>query len=127
MLSQAEILKPGVALPTYDSGTPAKRTVEAMCNFKRKTLDEAKATDRGGSAIRAVVGDDAAKSFTDRSYTCDAVNYIFNSAATLIANENRGRASQPSIGANGGRNMFSTKAPSPAEINAKMRAAYAVH
>lgn len=128
MLSQAELLMPGIALPTFDSSSPAKATFESMCSFKRKTLQASKGTDAGSKAIRAMVGDDLEKvNFFDSALTCDHVTSIFNGAASLIASERRGLAGQPKFAADGSANSFSKKVMTPVDLNAKNREFWAAH
>lgn len=117
MLSQAEILMPGIQLMTFDSAQPARTTFDAMCSFRRKTLEASKSTERGKSAISAVMEGKLPKSFHDASMTCDAVGAVFNAAAGVIASQNQGRATQPHFGPDGTRNGFSTKVVTPAELN----------
>ena len=126
MLSQAEILMPGIAMMTFDAARPAKDTFSDMCSFRRKTLEASKGTDAGKKAIEAVVGDGVMpKSFFDASMTCDSVAFVFNGAATLMAQANNGKGHSPSFGTNGQRNGFGARPPTPAELNAKMQEFYA--
>lgn len=127
MLSQAEILVPGIAFPTFDSAMPAKGTFDSMCAFKRKTLDAAKSTDRGKSVLEQVVGGRLPKSFNDRSVTCDHVGMVFNAASALVAQDNRGRAHSTRIGPGGQPNTFGKAPPSPAEINKRNSEYFQTH
>jgi hypothetical protein len=38
MLARAEILAPGIKLPTFDAKAKRKLTVDRMCAFKRRAL-----------------------------------------------------------------------------------------
>jgi hypothetical protein len=125
MVSQAETLMPGIAMMTFDSARPAKSTFSDMCAFRRKTLEASVKTDAGKRAISAVVGDSLPASFYDASMTCDTISAVFNAAAVLMAQENNGRAHTTSLGADGRRNGFGAKPPTPAELNEKARAFYA--
>jgi hypothetical protein len=125
MLSQAEILMPGIQLITFDAASPARTTFDAMCNFRRRTLEASKGTDKGKAAIEQVMDGKLPKSFHDASMTCDTIGTVFTGASSLIAQQNAGRATQPHFGANGERNGFSTKTPTPADINKRMRDFYA--
>lgn len=123
MLSQAETLMPGIALMTFDAAAPARDTFEAMCNFRRKTLEAAKGTDTGKKAIETVMGggDQLPKSFHDSTMTCDAVAAVFNGAAAVVGSQHN-RARQPAFGQDGQRNGFTAgKVPTPAELNKLFR------
>ncbi len=119
-LSQAEILMPGIQLMTFDSAASARTTTDALCNFRRKTLEASYKTEKGRAAIDAVLGssDAAPKSFFDTAFSCDAANTVFNASAGLIAAQNSGVARSASYGPDGSRNGFSKKVLTPSELNA---------
>ena len=117
MLSQAEILMPGIQLATFDAAAKPTTTSGAMCSFKRKTLTASYGTDKGKAAIDAVLGASKPKSFHDASFSCDSVNLTFNAAATLVGQQNSGMAHQPRFGNSGQLNGFSKGAPSIGDIN----------
>jgi hypothetical protein len=122
-LSKAETLCPGIRLPTFDAALPATETFDALCSFRRKTLDAAYKTDNGHRAIEAVIEGRKAQ-FFDKTWTCDAVAITFNSAAALISKENAHRAVNPRVGGTGGSNGFGAKPPTIAEMNARARKFY---
>jgi hypothetical protein len=125
VLSQAEILMPGIKLMTFDAAAKPGVTLDAMCDFRRKTLEASRHTPAGNSALESVMEGRLPRSFHDKSMTCDSVSLVFNAAASLLASQNRGRATQPHFAPDGKRNGFSTGAPSPAAINEANRKAFA--
>jgi uncharacterized protein len=84
MLSRAEILAPGVSLPTFDAAAHPVSTMDRMCGFRRRVLREAYLTGDGKGAIDAFLGGkDAA--FHDRTaMPCDQVAMVFNGASELV-------------------------------------------
>lgn len=126
MLSQAEMIMPGIGLMTYDSAKPAKHTFNDMCSFKRKTLEAAKGNADRVDIIKKVMGDALPKTFTDNAtMTCDKIGMVFTAAAALAAEANRGRAVQPLYGNDGRVNGFSAAPKSAADINADNAKYYA--
>ena len=118
MLSRAEILAPGVALPTFDSTTAARTTFDAMCGFRRRVLREAYGREDAKPAIDAFL-DGREPAFHDaRSMTCDAVAAVFNGSSTLLRTQ-RGIVPGNAGGASRPKNGFSSKTPTPAELNAR--------
>jgi uncharacterized protein len=125
MMSQAEILAPGIQLPTFDAAAPARTTFDGMCEFRRRTLDAAKTTQQGDAAINTVMEGRAPKTFMDRSMTCDAVAMVYNAAAGVLGSQRAGVAPRaPTFGPNGARNGFTSNSPSPAELNKRNRERY---
>jgi hypothetical protein len=118
-LARAEMLMPGVRLPTFDAAFDEKQTSDTLCTFKRKTLAASFETARGEGAIRDFITTDA-PNFT--SMTCDAVNVLFRAASQRMRNDNnilsvhRGPAIMPPAAGNG------TPPRTPAEVNAFNRA-----
>lgn len=108
MLARAEILAPGMAMPTTDSA--AAKTVDAACACQRKAITTAMASDAGKAAVEPfLTGRDLTK------LTADQVAAVFTGAAELMrakrnnANTSDAAAKVHSFG----------KAASVADINAK--------
>ena len=109
VLSRAEILMPGIKLPTLDSVNNGK----SVLNAKRMALKQAYATADGAKAISPFIGANA-NFDTLPAHTVDAA---FIGASELIKQQNN---------AAGVRSGVSTKdwgrsAPTPADINARNR------
>jgi hypothetical protein len=86
--SRAEILCPGIKIPTIDS-KDAKKFRDSLCAFKRKALKGALDTKAGKEAVETLLGGQKAD-FT--RMTCDAVGTLFIGASELVkkSNTNRG-------------------------------------
>lgn len=52
----AEILVPGIRVPTFDATAPAKDTFTAICGLRRKSLDLSYATSEGKEIIESLTG-----------------------------------------------------------------------
>lgn len=89
MLSRAEMLVPGISVPTFDSRQPATRTIDAMCQFRRRALLKAWATDDGREILETVLGTtrDDIRPLVQKM-TCDAVLTAFNGSAEMARRAN---------------------------------------
>ncbi|CAB3952724.1 DUF2213 domain-containing protein [Achromobacter piechaudii] len=81
--SGAEILAPGIKLPTFDS--KAVKTADAVCACQRKALETAYATDAGRAAIDPFLAGRAPEFGT---MDASSVSTIFNGAAALRRHQN---------------------------------------
>ena len=115
-LSRAETLMPGVALPTFDAKAPPAVTEEALCGFRRRVLTAASTTGSAHVAALVKPGTDLA------AMTCDAVGFVFQGATELAKHANNGAAAAGHRVTAAGP----TRAPTPAEINAKNKSFYQV-
>lgn len=81
--ARAEILAPGVKLPTFDSKAEGKKTADAMCVLRRRAL-RAALTNDNADLVRAVVGDaDVAK------MDCAAAKMAFHASSELVKQKNK--------------------------------------
>jgi uncharacterized protein len=81
-VSQAEILVPGYRVPTFDSASPRKATVDSMCMGRRSVLMAAYATKDGKALIDGITG----KTELDLSKAgCADVAVTFKAAAATKA------------------------------------------
>ncbi|KWC56562.1 DUF2213 domain-containing protein [Burkholderia ubonensis] len=83
-LSRAEILAPGVRLPTFDAKVARKKTVDAICVLRRRALLAAM-DNENGEAVKAVTG-----GADISSMPCNAVKAFFNAASELVRGKNSG-------------------------------------
>ena len=115
-VSRAEILIPGVAIPTFDSKALATDTEATLCGFRRKVLTSAQAAGPNQAHVNALLpaGSNLA------GMTCDAVGLVFQGATELArASNNR------TVGTNSIKDSGTAKGPlSPAEINERNRKYY---
>ena len=117
-LSRAEILIPGISLPTFDSALSPQATEDGLCAFRRRVLTAAETSGASKAHVVAMKppGADTA------TMTCDAVAMTFQAASELAKVANNRAGTGP------GRNPADTgarKGPlSNAEINEKNRKYY---
>lgn len=81
-LSRAEILAPGVRLPTFDAKAERKKTADAICVLRRRAL-RASLDNEHADLVKPVLGGaDVA------TMPCDSVKAFFNAAAELVRGKN---------------------------------------
>jgi hypothetical protein len=81
--ARAEILAPGVKLPTYDAKAEGKKTADAICVLRRRAL-RAGLENSNADLVRAIVGDaDVSK------MTCDAAKMAFHASSELVKQKNK--------------------------------------
>ncbi|WP_258181639.1 DUF2213 domain-containing protein [Burkholderia cenocepacia] len=83
-LSRAEILAPGVRLPTFDAKIARKKTVDAICVLRRRAL-RAALDNENAELVRSVVG-----GANVASMTCDSVAAFLNAASEVVRSKNSG-------------------------------------
>ena len=82
-LATAEILAPGISFPTFDAKQSPKKTLDQMCQFRRKALGIAAMTPAGATLITEHVG----RAFTGDSLSlmkCGEVRSLFNSVGATM-------------------------------------------
>ncbi|MFL9943726.1 DUF2213 domain-containing protein [Paraburkholderia graminis] len=81
--ARAEILAPGVKLPTFDAKADSKKTADSICVLRRRAL-RAALTNDNADLVRAIVGDaDVSK------MTCDAAKMAFHASSELVKQKNK--------------------------------------
>ncbi|VWC81241.1 putative bacteriophage protein [Burkholderia contaminans] len=83
-LSRAEILAPGVRLPTFDAKAVRKKTVDAICVLRRRAL-RAALDNENAELVKSVVG-----GANVANMTCDSVAAFFNAASEVVRSKNSG-------------------------------------
>jgi hypothetical protein len=86
----AEILVPGIRVPTFDSVARPAQTAKKICHFRKQALDLAMAQP----ATRGILDDLlAGKTLDTKNMTCDAARALFRGAASAkrVANNNGSR------------------------------------
>jgi hypothetical protein len=83
-LARAEILSPGIKLPTFDAKADQKKTADSLCALRRKALANAFKDDDRKEFVSPFVGDrpDFSK------LTCDAAKQMFVGASELAKRAN---------------------------------------
>lgn len=94
LLSRAEVLAPGIRMPTFDAKASARHTTDAMCQFRRRVLGEAMKEDEASSVIERI--EDGRPDL--KQMTCDAVSRLFNAASTMMQQTNTKRTTASSGG-----------------------------
>ncbi|MBV8159127.1 MAG: DUF2213 domain-containing protein [Dyella sp.] len=87
--SRAEILAPGISLPTMDAKMETKDRAAALCKCQRKALDLAYKTDAGKAAITPFLGGMTADF---EKLPVALVHAAFMGASELVKAQNNGRA-----------------------------------
>ncbi|WP_244118202.1 DUF2213 domain-containing protein [Burkholderia gladioli] len=83
-LSLAEILAPGVRLPTFDAKAVRKRTSDALCVLRRRALTAA-LDNENAETVKSVLG-----GVQPDGLPCAVVAGYFNAAAALVRSKNSG-------------------------------------
>jgi len=112
VIARAEILAPGVQVPTGD----AAKTAGAIASLKRKALTTAYATADGKKAIDVFLAGRSIKLLTG-----DALNSVFAGAAELMRTTNNNRGVRNAAA----KTTDFGKATSPTDINARNKAFWA--
>lgn len=97
-VARAEVLAPGIQVPTWDSTPGNKQLAEQLCALRRTALTTAAETDAG----KAVLG-----SYTQsiRTMSCDAVRYAFRDASDRMRTLNNERNKPSPVFGNQGNQM----------------------
>lgn len=105
-IALAEIIVPGITVPTFDNALKPVKTYDAICLLRRRALDIAYVSSESRALIDEVLGN---RTFDSKRMTCDAVRSLFRSVGALkkIANNKntllgRGTDPQALIGVSGG-------------------------
>lgn len=77
-VAMAEILSPGIKVPTFDSAANPVQTYKKICRFRRQALDNAYSEETGKSILDELL---VGRTLNTKNMTCDAVRTLFNSAA----------------------------------------------
>jgi len=95
-VARAEILVPGIKLPTFDAKQSAKKTTDSICALRRKALATAHANDAMKPHLAPFLDAGGQPDFS--KMTCDAVKMIFNGASELAkVSNNRTTDAKPPL------------------------------
>jgi len=86
----AEILAPGIRVPSFDRAADPKQTFKKLCGFRRQALDLAYAQPATRGMIEDVMG---GKPLNTKDMTCDAVRTVFKAVASMKRAQNNGTMS----------------------------------
>ncbi|WP_185735140.1 DUF2213 domain-containing protein [Burkholderia cepacia] len=93
-LSLAEILAPGVRLPTFDAKAVRKKTTDSLCVLRRRAL-RAALDNENAETVKSVLG-----GVDPAGLPCAVVAGYFNAAAALVRSKNSGISTQRTGDAN---------------------------
>jgi len=79
VVAKAEILAPGVKIPTFDAKASRKTIADAMCGLRRKALEAAYADPKRRAFVTQIVGD---KPAFDKM-PCPHMTVVFDAASAL--------------------------------------------
>lgn len=83
-VSGAEILAPGLKMPTFDRAAAPRTTADSICLLKRRALAASIRTDDGAEIMEQLTG----KRTLDGKMACDALGVVFNGAVALMKDRN---------------------------------------
>lgn len=112
--ANAEVLMPGIKMPTHDSAT-RKGAMTHLCDFRRSTLGAALAGPNGElikKNLPSLAGDLAAME-------CGAVGITFDAATAIVRAHNNSRTAKPGYLTKPPAQDKRVAPPSPAELNAR--------
>lgn len=85
----AEILAPGIRVPTFDKAAKPLGSFKAICSLRRQALDAAYVSADSHGVIADLLG---GKKLDTVRMTCDAVRALFRSAAAMKRSSNNGKS-----------------------------------
>lgn len=91
VVAAAEILSPGIRVPTFDAARHWSLSAKQLCALRRRALDGACASDEGRAVVNGVIGGEW-KTLGPR-LMCDSVTVAFNAAHSQMRARNNDRAS----------------------------------
>lgn len=86
-VAQAEILVPGIRIPTFDKAASPKSTLDSICRLRRNALDLANNTAEGRGIIEEVNG----KPLDVEGMSCGQVRNMFKAAVAIKKRQNSAR------------------------------------
>lgn len=81
VVALAELLAPGIRVKTFDSALPRAKTIDAMCQLRRKALDMAYATEDGHEVVNRMAGKTKDEDLDLGAMDCKAVAVLFKASA----------------------------------------------
>lgn len=118
-VAMAEIIEPGVRLPTFDAASAPKKTLDALCGFRRKVLDLA----YGKAQNRDVMDDlNGGKTVDTKCMACDKVRNMFRGLAIARRDMNNRGARDTALPGHGGAVRGTSPIKSIADLNAHNKA-----
>lgn len=88
-VSLAELLAPGIRVPTYDRAAEPKKTLDSICALRRRALDLAYVQPETRGALDDLL---AGATLDTRNMTCEAARVLFRGVATAKKALNQAKA-----------------------------------
>ena len=111
-ISLAEIIAPGIQIPTADSANPAKKTASSICALRKKALKIAQTNDCA-AIVHELTGGKGVKA----GMTCDAARLLFNAVAANKRAMNRGTNFRAKDHLDAPEKPEYNRAPTPSDMN----------
>lgn len=84
VVAKAEILSPGIKIPTFDATANSKKTIaDQMCGLRKAAMDRALTDEKRAHIVKSIIGN-----ATIDGLECDAMKLAFNAASQLARAEN---------------------------------------
>jgi hypothetical protein len=115
-MAAAEILQPGVKVPTFDARLTLASTARRLCAFRRRVLDHALSDENTKGIIHDSIG-----TIDTKTLTCDSVKMAFNAAAAQVRLMNRQGTTRTAAKTRDGVTLPRRGPPSIAEMNASAK------
>lgn len=113
----AEILVPGIKIPTFDRASSPANTMKSICGLRRNALDKAYDNAETRAILNGLFGN---KKLNTKKMTCDAVRTAFKSAASMKQKANKS-AVHDSVKKD---NQAVSSVKSPADLNKRLASFY---
>lgn len=109
----AEIIAPGIRVPTFDRASAPKKTLDALCSFRRTVLDLA----YGKAENRGVMDDlNGGKGVDTKCMTCDKIRNMFRGLGIARRDMNNSQVVDKRI-VTGGAVATTSPIKTPADLN----------
>jgi hypothetical protein len=119
-VAKAEVLSPGIDLPTFDRAAPPTRTAKAIFSLRRSALDSANKKAASREVISQAM---SGRALDSKRMSIASTRVLFNAVAGAMASQNNTRATDHSVTTRGGGGTV-TGPQSIADINARNAAFY---
>lgn len=114
-VSKAEVICPGIRLPTFDRAAPPTRTARAIFALRRTTMDLAYNKPETRGVIDAAM---SGRTLDSRRMSIGATRVLFNTVASAVASSNNQRVTDRGMELGGGhRTTNGARIQSIADIN----------
>lgn len=114
VVAKAEIIAPGITLPSFDAKAKPAKTFDAICGLRRTALDLGNGNPQVRGAIDAVTG---GRGINTKTATCDAVRSTFNAVAAMRSTDNNKSTARDVVSIGGGQPVARGKILSIADLN----------